>query len=83
MAGKHDENSDLKLVEQLVFGSCHDLILQRFDRAEMRAGRTPDYRVLRGETVTAFCEVKSPRDDWLDEQIREGPSGRNCGRSSI
>jgi hypothetical protein len=76
---KPDEDLDLKLVERLVFGARHDLILQRFGHAETVAGRTPDYRVLRGETLVAFCEVKSPRDDWLDEQIAAAPPGQIAG----
>ena len=40
-------------------------------RAETLAGRTPDLRVRRGRALVAYCEVKSPRDDWLDEQLGE------------
>jgi hypothetical protein len=68
MARVPDEEPDLKLSEDLVFGG-KGLVLERFDRAETLAGRTPDFRVRKETKLAAFCEVKSPRDDWLDEQL--------------
>jgi hypothetical protein len=73
-----DEEPDLELAEHLVFRDS-GLILQRFSRAETLAGRTPDFRVLRDNELVAFCEVKSPRDDWLEEQIDEVPAGEIAG----
>jgi hypothetical protein len=73
-----NESADLKLVSELVFAS-HDLDLQRFSRSETVAGKTPDFRVTRGNRLVAFCEVKSPRDDWLDEQLESTPSGQIVG----
>jgi hypothetical protein len=70
MARAHDEDPDLKLVEELIFAGT-GLTLERFERAETLAGRTPDFRVRRGRVLVAYCEVKSPRDDWLDEQLDE------------
>ena len=75
MPRQPDEEPDLALAEELVFGTC-GLVLRRFDRAEMLAGRTPDFRVLRDDEPVAFCEVKSPRDDWLEEQIDQVPAGQ-------
>jgi hypothetical protein len=40
---------------------------------------TPDFKVMRAGRVIAFCEVKSPRDDWLDEQIDAAPPGQLAG----
>jgi hypothetical protein len=68
MVRAHDEDPDLKLVEELVFGGTR-LTLERFERAETLMGRTPDFRVRCGRALVAYCEVKSPRDDWLDEQL--------------
>jgi hypothetical protein len=68
MAGGPYEDLDLKLVEELIFAGT-GLTLERFERAETLAGRTPDFRVRRGCALVAYCEVKSPRDDWLHEQL--------------
>jgi hypothetical protein len=78
MAREPNEGPDLKLVEELLFAP-HGLDLQRFSHAETVAGRTPDFRVTRDSQLVAFCEVKSPRDDWLDDQLASAPSGRIVG----
>ncbi len=72
-----DEPADLAIVEE-IFQSW-GLTPQRFTKAKIRAGRTPDYRVLRGNDLVAYCEVKSPRDDWLDEQLEEAAPGEIVG----
>jgi hypothetical protein len=79
MARGPNEGPDLKLVEELVFAP-HGLDLQRFSHAEPVAGRTPDFRVTCDGRLVAFCEVKSPRDDWLDEQLASAPSGQTYWR---
>ena len=71
------EPADLAIVEKIL--QSHGLTPQRFTKAEMRAGRTPDYRVMRGDALVAFCEVKSPRDDWLDDQLDEAAPGQIVG----
>jgi hypothetical protein len=68
MSREPDEAADVALAETLVFGRP-SLTLERYSRAETLAGRTPDFKVLEGRALKAFCEVKSPRDDWLDEQL--------------
>ena len=43
----------------------HSLRPERFSKQEMRAGKTPDYRVLRDARLVAYCEAKHlQRDDW-------------------
>lgn len=78
MARKPNEEPDLDLTEELLFAG-KNLQLERFNRAETLAGRTPDFRVQRGGTVVAYCEVKSPRDDWLDEQLDSAAPGQIVG----
>ena len=68
MARGPQEDADLRLVQELVFDP-RGLTLQRFSHAEMKVGRTPDFRVLKDGELVAFCEVKSPRDDWLADQL--------------
>lgn len=63
-----DEEADLDLVAQLVFAG-QGLVLERFSHAETVTGRTPDFRVYRAGELVAYCEVKSPRDDWLDDRL--------------
>jgi hypothetical protein len=46
------------------------LTVQRFSKAQMRAGKSPDFRVLKEDEFRFYCEVKSsPKDRWLDQQI--------------
>lgn len=73
-----NEDADLTLVEELLFVP-RGLALERFSHAETVAGRTPDFRVRRGSDLVAYCEVKSPRDDWLLEQLQEAPPGAIAG----
>jgi len=39
------------------------LTTERFSKEEMRCGKTPDFRVLKGDELRAFCEVKSSPED--------------------
>jgi len=44
--------------------------VERFTKAAMRQGRTPDFRVTSNDSLAFFCEVKTAREDeWLDRQI--------------
>ncbi|MDY6868254.1 MAG: hypothetical protein SVT56_10170 [Chloroflexota bacterium] len=53
---------------------------ERFSKEEMRAGKTPDFRVFRDEELQFFCEVKgSPKDGWLDQQLEDGEPGQLVG----
>lgn len=70
MARKPDEDPDLTLVDELIF-SPTGLKLERFSRAETLTGKTPDFRVFQSGQLVAYCEAKSPRDDWLDDQLEE------------
>ena len=78
MARHPNEEHDLQLAEKLIFGG-RGLVLQRYALSETLEGRTPDFRVLRDGKLVAYCEVKSPRDDWLDEQIECAPPGEIAG----
>lgn len=55
----------------------------------MRAGKTPDFKLYRNEELVGYCELKSPRDDWIFEfpmdmmpgdnrvEIRRDPAAHN------
>lgn len=75
---KPDEDPDFKLVKELIF-TPRGLRLGRFTHEETQTGRTPDFRVFRLEELVAFCEVKSPRDDWLDNQLDGAPPFTQVG----
>lgn len=46
------------------------LRVERFSKAEMRHGRTPDFRVFGGDVFAFYCEVKTAQEDeWLDKQF--------------
>jgi len=62
-----EEEADLCVVADWL--AANGLQAARFSPAERKTGKTPDFRVYRGDQHVAFCEVKSPRDDWLDDQL--------------
>jgi hypothetical protein len=74
-----NESADLALVYKF-FGERR-LGAARFAKAETRAGKTPDFRIVSGDKVIAYCEVKSPRDEWLDDQLDSAAPGEIVGGS--
>ncbi|MDG5497858.1 hypothetical protein [Niveispirillum sp. BGYR6] len=72
-----DEQSDLNLVEGYL--TTKGLIASRFSLAETQRGKTPDFRVTRGNELVAYCEVKSPNDPWLDVLLDEAVPGSIVG----
>lgn len=64
---QRDESADLAFVADL-FGS-QQLQAIPFSKAEVGSGKTPDFRIMRGDQLLAYCEVKSPNDEWLDRQL--------------
>jgi hypothetical protein len=73
MAQKPDETRDIELAESLLTAGTQ-VTLKPFSKAEMSAGRTPDRRMFVGPKLVGFCEIKSPRDDLLDERLEGTPS---------
>src|SRR5258708_13155229 len=58
------------------------LAAARFGKAAMRQGRTPDFRVMAGDSLAFYCEVKTVQeDDWLDQRLAEVPPGTLAGGS--
>ena len=50
------------------------LRVERFSKAEMCQGRTPDFRVFANDELAFFCEVKTAQEDeWLDKQLAAAP----------
>lgn len=51
-----------------------DLRAERFEKHEMRNGKTPDFRVFRGDELAFYCEVKtSQEDEWLKRRLADAP----------
>lgn len=73
-----NETADLHLVFQQLL-KPQGLCLAEFTTREMQAGPTPDRRIMRGNTVVGFCELKSPHDPWLDDQLAKVPPGDIAG----
>ena len=56
------------------FLSTNYLRVERYTKALMRLGRTPDFRVFAGNDFAFFCEVKTAQEDeWLDKQLAAAP----------
>ena len=69
------EAEDQKLTEDLVFNP-HGLTLLKIPKG---VNRTPDFQVMQGGVPVAYCELKSPRDEWLAEKLDETLSGQIVG----
>ena len=70
----HLEEPDLVFVERF-FVDRRSLAVRIAKTTE----KTPDFKILRGSTVVAFCEVKSPQDvfqERLNKAICAAPQGQ-------
>jgi len=70
-------------VEEIVkeFLSGYGLRSDKFDKEELRNGKTPDYRVYKNDNVLfSYCEVKNAqKDTWLDDKLVEANPGEIVG----
>jgi hypothetical protein len=64
-ATRCDETADAALLAELAFAPKN--VLDRYNEAELRAGKTPDFKLLKDGAVCGFCEMKSPGDDYISE----------------
>lgn len=56
------------------------LRVERFSKAELRGGRTPDFRVFAGDALAFYCEVKTAQEDeCLDKQLAGAPPATIVG----
>lgn len=62
----HDEATDIALARELVFDK-NNIALESYDDAALKAGKTPDFKLIKDAKLCGFCEVKSPRDDVVLE----------------
>jgi Ribosomal protein L7/L12 dimerisation domain len=72
-----DEDADIKLIQELIF-QPREIVLQRFNKEETEKGKTPDFKLIKKSKLYGYCELKSPRDDWVftfPDKSKPGESG--------
>jgi hypothetical protein len=63
----YDESADRALVSKLVFDP-NAIVPEAYSDAELRRGKTPDFKLFVNGDQPGFCEMKSPRDDFVFEK---------------
>jgi hypothetical protein len=63
----YDETADAALLRKLAFDS-NQIVPELYSVAEQNAGKKPDFKLLKNGQVCAFCEMKSPKDDFAFER---------------
>jgi hypothetical protein len=88
---KSTEGADIKLMQELIFRPS-DVVLQPFSKEEKTKGKTPDFKLMKESKLCGYCELKSPRDDWVFEfpddikpgesvtKTRSSPTSNNLAR---
>jgi ribosomal protein L30 len=67
----YDEAADVALMRKLAF-DAHNIVLEPYSEAELKRGKTPDFKLLKNGKLCGFCELKSPRDDYIFERPEAG-----------
>lgn len=67
----YDEAADADLMRKLAFDP-NGITPEAFTEEELRAGKTPDFTLLRNGELSGYCELKSPRDDFIFEPPEPG-----------
>jgi len=67
----YDEAKDAALMRQLAF-DANNIVLEPYSDAARRRGKTPDFKLFKDGKLCGFCELKSPRDDFIFESPAEG-----------
>jgi hypothetical protein len=71
MPTPYDEKADLNLVAAYL--TAQGLSAERFSDEEMQAGKTPDFRVRKGNAIAAYCEVKAPQESLCSASDQTQP----------
>jgi large subunit ribosomal protein L30 len=67
----YDETADRALMRELAFNP-NSIVPELYSDAELKRGKTPDFKLLVDGELRGFCEMKSPRDDFIFETPAEG-----------
>lgn len=58
----YDEAADANLMKELAF-TPNGIELEAYSEAELKRGKTPDFKLNKDGALCGYCELKSPRDD--------------------
>jgi hypothetical protein len=86
IAPVYDEAEDAALMRKLAFDG-KNIVIEPYSNTELRNGKTPDFKPFKDGKLCGYCELKSPRDDFIfespepsDAAIRENlPFHRKLG----
>ena len=67
----YDEAADVALMRELAF-DANNIVLEPYEVAGRNRGKTPDFKLLKDGNLCGFCELKSPRDDFILETPEDG-----------
>lgn len=70
---RKDEDADIALMRKLAFDRRR-ITLERIDHKRM-PGKSPDFRLFKDKKLRGYCELKSPRDDWVFDVPRDLKAG--------
>jgi hypothetical protein len=66
----YDETADRALMCELAFDP-NSIVPEAYSDAELKKGKTPDFKLFVNGALRGFCEMKSPRDDFIFETPAE------------
>lgn len=67
----YDEAADVALLKELAFDK-NGIVPEAFDDTAMKLGKTPDFKLIKDGKTVGYCEMKSPRDDFIFETPEPG-----------
>jgi len=67
----YDEAADAALMRKLAF-DANSIVLEPYSDADLKKGETPDFKLMKEGKLCGFCELKSPRDDFIFETPEPG-----------
>jgi large subunit ribosomal protein L30 len=67
----YDEAADAAVMREIVF-DANNIVLESYGAAARNKGKTPDFKLVRDGSLQGFCEMKSPRDDFIFEFPEDG-----------
>jgi len=73
--GGPDEAADRKLVWELIF-QPREIEMRRLSKEEKKE-KNPDFKLFKESKLCGYCELKSPRDDWIFESPIKGEAGES------
>lgn len=68
---RYDELADAALLSKLAFAD-NAVSTESYSEKERNEGKRPDFKLLKDGKLSAFCEMKSPRDDYIFENPPPG-----------